>query len=393
MRDHSLPTVVDLFCGCGGFSAGFKLAGFEVLLGVDSDATAIQTFNRNFHNVGRIENIENIDGEYILRESKKDEVDVIVGGPPCQAFSQVAVAKWRSIGLPGSLEHPLNNLYKEYLRIIKSVRPKFFVIENVGRMFTIENGSIKKAILSTVGDNYRLSFYVVEMANYGIPQFRKRSIMIGNRLNMQNPILSETHSNTDTTKFPLVTLKDAIYDLPRISQNSGTNFIPYPKSSFVSGYALDRRKYSKGVYNHTSRKHSERDLAIFEMLSPGQSIRDLSESVNPYRSDIFADKFKKQDWDKPSSTILAHLSKDGLRFIHPDKKQNRSFTPREAARLQSFDDSFIFEGFRTNQYSHIGNAVPPLFAKVVGLEIKNLLKLRKGSSRVNVAEVKNYNYV
>jgi DNA (cytosine-5)-methyltransferase 1 len=226
---------------------------------------------------------------------------------------------------------------------------------------------------------------MVQIANYGIPQFRKRSIVIGNRIKFQNPSLTETHSNTDPTKLPWLTLKDAIFDLPRIAHKSGSYFTSYPKFNTVSRYALDRRRNSKGVYNHISRMHSERDLSIFSMLKQGQSIQDLPKSVNPYRSDIFVDKFKKQHWDKPSSTILAHLSKDGLRFIHPDRKQNRSLTPREAARIQSFDDSFVFEGYRTNQYAHIGNAVPPLFARALGMKIKNTLKLENKSIELSIA--------
>jgi DNA (cytosine-5)-methyltransferase 1 len=123
------------------------------------------------------------------------------------------------------------------------------------------------------------------------------------------------------------------------------------------------------------------------MLKPGQTIKDLPEDVNPYRSDIFKDKYKKQPLNKPSSTILAHLSKDGLMFIHPDKNQNRSLTPREAARLQSFDDTYILEGPKTSQYSQIGNAVPPVFAKIIAMSIMNILKKNTQTFNHDRAEV------
>ena len=143
----------------------------------------------------------------------------------------------------------------------------------------------------------------------------------------------------------------------------------YPRSGQLTDYQVQRRIKSDGIHNHTARLHSERDLKIFKLLRPGQWIGNLPEKYNPYRPDIFKDKIKKQPWDRPSSTILAHLSKDGLMFVHPDRKQNRSLTPREAARIQSFDDSYVFEGPRTQQFVQIGNAVPPLFARQVAVSI------------------------
>ena len=163
----------------------------------------------------------------------------------------------------------------------------------------------------------------------------------------------------------------------------------YPEVSFLTEFQRKRRKGSKGVLNHTSRKHNNRDLKIFKKLRPGNRIIDLPKRFNPYRKDAFQDRFKKQPWNKPSSTIIAHLSKDGLMHIHPDGRQNRSITARESARLQSFNDTYIFEGPRTKQYIQIGNAVPPLFVKSIGKEIiesltitstpkiKNTIKSRK----------------
>ena len=151
----------------------------------------------------------------------------------------------------------------------------------------------------------------------------------------------------------------------------------YPSSAKVPTYAATLQSRSNLVYNHVARTHNSRDLEIFRMLKPGRSIKDIPSKYNPYRKDIFLDKYKKQPWFEPSSTILAHLSKDGLMFIHPDKSQNRSLTPREAARLQSFKDDFIFEGPRTKQYVQIGNAVPPAFAQVVAERIKELLESKQ----------------
>ena len=140
---ESKPTVINLFCGAGGFSQGFKLAGFDILLGIDSDNHAINTFNTNHQGRGRLIKIEDVDRNFILREIEKKEIDVIIGGPPCQAFSAAAVAKWCHLGHKTGLKHPFNRLYKEILRLVKEIQPKFFVIENVERMLVINNGRIK----------------------------------------------------------------------------------------------------------------------------------------------------------------------------------------------------------------------------------------------------------
>lgn len=371
MKNSKKPTVIDIFCGCGGFSEGFRQAGFDVKLGIDIDKWAIATYNRNHRNKGMLANVENLSSSMIFNEIGTNQIDALIGGPPCQAFSSVAVAKWRSLGKPVTIHHPLNKLYKDLLRLIIEIKPKFFVIENVEGMMNIKEGLIKERIQSTLGGIFKISFYIKNVMHYGIPQNRKRIIIIGNRLNHDNPSLPETHGETSLGKKPLVTLQDAISDLPLLTHNGGVEYSSYNISTSLSTYAKQRRRYSNGIYNHTSRRHSERDLAIFKILNPGQSTIHLPE-LNPYRKDIFSDKYRKQPWDKPSSTILAHLSKDGLRFIHPDVKQNRTLTPREAARLQSFDDRYVFEGPRTHQFKQIGNAVPPLFAKFIA---KHVLKI------------------
>ncbi len=127
------------------------------------------------------------------------------------------------------------------------------------------------------------------------------------------------------------------------------------------------------VYNHIARGHNERDLRIFRMLKPGQNIKHLKVNLSPYRKDIFTDRYRKQPWNRPASTIVAHLAKDGLMFIHPDRAQNRTLSPREAARLQSFDDRYAFEGPPKKQFIQIGNAIPPLFAKSLALVLRKFL--------------------
>jgi DNA (cytosine-5)-methyltransferase 1 len=374
MKDNRL-NIVDIFCGAGGFSEGFRQAGYDVLLGIDCNPPAIMTYNKAHSHRGRLEKIENIDASYIFKEAGLEDIDVFIGGPPCQAFSHASIAKWKSLGRPSTIDHPLNKLYKEFFRLVIEARPKFFVMENVERMLSIGEGFVRKTIEHELSGIYSVSFQTHDAADFGVPQHRRRILIIGNRLGIPNPLIEGTHSSADINKKRHITVFEAISDLPSIGPNQGSEFINYPRSKQVSAYARERRKASVGLYNHVSRPHNNRDLTIFRMLKPGQTIKDLPKKVNPYRSDIFRDKYKKQVWKRgPSSTILAHMAKDGLMFIHPDRNQNRTLTPREAARLQSFDDKYKFEGTRTKQYVQIGNAVPPLFARTVAYSIKNCLK-------------------
>ena len=318
--------------------------------------------------------IRTVSGKDITERAGRGVVDAMAGGPPCQAFSTVAVAKWRSLGKPSTLNHPVNQLYMEFLRLVLEVRPKFFVMENVERMLSIDDSQVVKNVQAVLQKEYDVSVYKKDVAGFGVPQHRRRALIIGNRMGVGNPKLEETHSLDGGYKKPFVTVRDAIADLPRICAGEGSPVAKYPPSASVSDYAVAARSKSKLVYNHVARMHNDRDLKIFRMLKPGKTIKDIPEKYNPYRKDIFLDKYKKQPWQRPSSTILAHLSKDGLMFIHPDKSQNRSLTPREAARLQSFGDDFVFEGPRTKQYLQIGNAVPPFFARAVAEQIKKLLE-------------------
>jgi len=391
LKFNSKPTVVDIFCGAGGLSEGFRQAGFEIILGIDNDPFALKTFKRHHGNVIEC-SVEDITARRIRRELEGRPVNLLVGGPPCQAFSHVVMGKLRSLKKSTTRRHPLNRLYKDFLRLVKELQPEFFLMENVGRMFSMANGAIKKEIEFDLRKKYSVRFYYENVKDYGVPQSRKRGLVIGNRLGIPNSTLTPTHYDpikkpADGRK-PYENLRTAISDLPRIKAGTGEERQEYPENKNLSTYQRERRKGSRAVYNHTARMHSERDLKIFKLLRPKQWMDHLPKKYNPYRTDIFLDKFKKQDWASPSSTILAHLSKDGLMFIHPDRRQNRSLTPREAARLQSFDDTYIFDGPRTQQFIQIGNAVPPLFAKCVGNKIIESLKIKYSPKIKNTIKLK-----
>lgn len=365
---------MDLFCGAGGLSEGFRQAGFDVKLGIDTDKWAVRTFRKHQGNA-RKKNIENVDAEYIYKYAGSRGIDVLIGGPPCQAFSSVAVAKWRQLGMPSTMDHPMNRLYAEFLRLVLEIKPKFFVMENVERMLSIDEGAVRTDIEMQLRKTYNISFYKFDVADFGVPQHRKRALVIGNSIGVPGPVIEPTHSDRDRTKLPHVSVGEAISDLPSLRAGEGCQRMKYPYRKHISQYAAERRNDCRWVYNHVARAHNKRDLRIFRMLRPGQWIKDLPPQFNPYRKDIFLDKYKKQPNTRPSSTILAHLSKDGLMFIHPDRRQNRSFTAREAARLQSFDDNYVFLGPRTKQFIQIGNAVPPLFARHIANAIKNSLEV------------------
>lgn len=375
--DHGNLTVADFFCGAGGLSEGFKQAGYDIVLGIDSDEAAVATYHDQ-HGCGIVSSIENVDASLIKKQTGLNRIDIVVGGPPCQGFSTVAVGKLKAMGKPRTSKHPLNQLYKQFIRLILELKPFFFVMENVRRMASMEDGVIKKSIEHDLKNNYSVEFYDHDAVKFGVPQSRKRCLVIGNCIGIENPVLRQTHFDPryeiPRHGIPFETVGSAISDLPFIHAGEEEEFLHYTKNPKTK-YQRERRRGSTGVFNHVARGHNKRDLKIFSMLKPGQWIRDLPSNFNPYRRDVFKDKYKKQRWDKPASTILAHLAKDGLMFIHPDGRQNRSITPREAARLQSFDDTYIFRGSRTAQFRQIGNAVPPLFAKAIAEAILESMKI------------------
>ena len=286
------PNAVDLFCGAGGLSEGFKQAGFDNLLGIDSDEWAVATY-RQLHGKARREQIQDVNVDYIFKETGTEEIDVILGGPPCQAFSSIAVAKWRALGIPSTVQHPVNQLYTAgLLRIVLDVKPKFFVMENVERMLSIDEGTVKHDIEARLQNIYKTSFYKFDVADFGVPQYRKRALVIGNKLGIPNPVIETTHSKDDAAKRRRITVREAIADLPRLQAGRGEEKTEYPHRVPVSQYAREHHAGSTRVYNHIARLHNKRDLKIFSMLRPGQWIGHLPARCNPYRKDIFPDKYK-----------------------------------------------------------------------------------------------------
>ena len=292
-------------------------------------------------------------------------------------------------------DDPRNYLFESYEKILNHFKPKIFVFENVTGLLSAKLGNEKTVniILKKLGKDYKLikspNDMVLNSCDYGVPQVRKRVILIGVRKNIEiNPTeiyngIIKTHYNPNSSdeekkgKKKYATVKDAIYDLPTIKPGEGEKVFDHSISSWNDYLSKIRSKKETIILDHVSRTHNEKDRKrYYEMSKNKWTFTDLLEkkpSLNHINKRVFNNSYVVQFWDKPARTIIAHLYKDGNQFIHPDPKQERTITPREAARLQSFPDDFIFEGSRTQQYKQIGNAVPPLMAEAIAKSIKQVL--------------------
>ncbi|NKE71337.1 DNA (cytosine-5-)-methyltransferase [Nitrospiraceae bacterium HYJII51-Mn-bac16s-1-B09] len=390
------PTVIDLFCGAGGLSAGFREAGFRTILAVDQDPASIRTF--------RINHPEVPDNRVIcadLRDLRKSEfagvksllasetVDVLVGGPPCQGFSR---AGWRSRGTGHRYEgtdDDRNHLYQELVSLLRIMQPKVVLMENVPGIGEVRFGdgtSFQDLARKAMQDfGYKTAIWTLNSAWYGVPQNRIRRVIIGSNLGVppdrpESEYRIVTDSSDQESLEPAITLLEAIGDLPELAINDGSWVSRYP-TSFANMPARFLQRYAvlhpQGLlFSHVTRFQNKKDLERFDTLSPGETYMDLIErrpDLKNYRTDAFDDKYYRLLPDAPCRTIVAHLRRDGNSFVHPS--QLRSLSVREAARIQSFPDNFIFTGSRGSQFEQIGNAVPPLMARAMARTI--LLHLQK----------------
>lgn len=445
--------VLDLFAGGGGFSLGFKThtengrCPYEIVAAIEIDQYAVNTLVNTLVNQGlSLSEAERrvILGDITSNETKVRlygvcrEVDVIIGGPPCQSFSLIGPRSGDESRKQRFSCDDRDNLFVHYMQIVEHYKPRFFVFENVTGLLskTDSNGFkiINKILNSMESLGYNLTsankdisdkYIVLNAADYGVPQVRNRIFIIGNNYSpsMPNPFPQPTHCCCeDKNLLPWVTVKDAIGDLPfikskltymsrernkrvtdpdeinRIDQlnsnrDNGADSMPFHWSGFNNHYNKGRKSrklflnYVKPndrnvrLTGHISRSHQESDTEIFKLLNPGESSEDARRNGREeiiervkYKMDSFRDKYKKLSWNEPSGTLFAHLRKDGNRFIHPDGNQERTITVREAARLQSFPDDYEVLAPGNVRYTYIGNAVPPLLSRAIAKAIHEAIK-------------------
>jgi len=376
--------IIDLFSGCGGFALGFHKAGFNTFLAADSDLHSCNTFKSNFKKTTVIN--DNIISSNFKKKLKKiiasKKISGVIAGLPCQSFSSVGKAQDKN----SMKNDPRNFFYKDFIDCIKIINPNFFIFENVtGILSSKPNGinifadfvkRIQKIGYETIVDKKKLIF---NSADYGVPQVRKRIFVIEvKNKNIINKIYDELHSSKifdDKSKY--FTIFDAIYDLPQLKPVSVKKKIKLKKKKLNKFLNSVREKNDNYLFNHVARNHNEKDIERYKLLA---KIRGELKDLQKIRPELihhdpkhFKNRYTVQKYDKPGRTVVSHLYKDGNLFIHPDHKQHRTFTVREAARVQSFPDNFQFIGPRTQQYKQVGNAVPPLMSYAIAKIIKKYI--------------------
>ncbi|MBR8657363.1 DNA cytosine methyltransferase [Achromobacter sp. Marseille-Q0513] len=382
-------TFLDLFSGCGGFSLGLEAAGLVCKAAVDSNQSAIETFKANHTKsaLGLVRDLTKFspkDLDELLGGSVP--INVIVGGPPCQGFSKARMVDGSNHG--GRLVHDARrDLYQEFLRFVNYYQPSVFIMENVPGIKSAAGGEFFTRLQVESRElGYRVIPYEVEAWRFGVPQKRIRQLIIGTRrelpLFIPDRYIRPTHArdNDGEELQPLVSLGEAIGDLPAILAGDEQYERQYDSSlrekhieKYGTRYIYDvlQADKTKALTAHSARSHSLRDMRDFARLHEGENSKHaLARGVEmefPYDRENFKDRYTRQHRDQLCSTIVAHLKKDGLMFIHPT--QTRSLTPREAARVQSFPDTFTLPEARTNSFAQIGNAVPPLVGKAMGIAV------------------------
>lgn len=353
--------IIDLFCGCGGFSQGFEQAGYSTLLGVDMWADATSTYQYNFPNSKVInDDITKVSTKQLLDVAgiSANDVDGIIGGPPCQGFS---------ISGKRMIDDPRNVLYKSFVEFVGDIQPKFFVMENVPGLVSMAKGAVKDAVIEDfTSRGYNVSWSILAADDYGVPQHRRRVFFVG---------LDKRYFGNKTFEFPKplesnkITCKEAISDLDFISDEIALpDEIEYVLPP-TTEYQKMMRDGSSKLWNHTATIHNARTKEIIAMVPDGGNYQSLPQELWNTRKVHIA--WTRMDSNKPCFTI------DTGHNHHFHYSENRVPTARESARIQSFPDKFRFLGIKTSQLKQVGNAVPPLLAQAIAEEIKKLLKEEK----------------
>ena len=370
--------VVDLFAGAGGLSLGFKKAGYDICSHIEIDERCCETIEANASSTEQIFNVDITDHKSYLKNLKTSiggNLDGIIGGPPCQAYSIAGRNKEEN----KMDEDPRNFLFESFDFLLRRLKPKFFIFENVTGMLSATPFGID--VNSQIYKSFKKSGYYVrsnfkecvfDMSDFGIPQNRKRVIIFGVRKseykNYEQVVESFYSSMEKKKNKKKKTVSDAIGDLPKLFPQQISKRISHSSNEDFS--------------EHEPRFHNERDIKIFRLLAKDiesgknkfistEALKEVYEKFTNKKSAVH--KYYVLRWDEPSNIIPAHIYKDGLRHIHPDSKQARSISVREAARLMTFPDSYKLQGSRGDKYKMLGNAVPPEFSKIIAKVIKKVL--------------------
>ena len=377
MNKTNVFKFVDLFAGCGGLSLGLEQAGFTPWFVNELVEQYCNTYKRN-HTLGDehyfVGDITELNNQISQYSSLLADITLVCGGPPCQGFS--------TANRQPLLDDPRNSLYKEYLRFLGYIKPKLFVMENVKGMKS-KIDEILEDFRKHLGDEYQYGYSILRAQDFGVPQNRERFILIGNRIGVSP---SEIFSKIEDLHRPAFVLKDALEGLPPLlpKKEKGRKNIENKDSGYTECpfiYVLsDFYRFINGdrtitrLYNHKNRYNNERDIEIYRRLPQGaNSLHPSIVDIMPYkrRSSIFKDKYFKLDENEICKTITSHMRFDCNMYIHP--KETRGLSPREAARLQTFPDDYVFMGSQNSWYAQIGNAVPVKLAEAIGKAIMSFL--------------------
>lgn len=352
------PNAIDLFAGVGGLSLGFEMAGFDVLLAVEHDASIAEAYKLNHPHTKMLVNdirklpLEETFSEYI------GNVDIVFGGPPCQGFSQKGQRK--------TIHDERNFLFKYFVSVVTYIHPQYFVMENVPNLLTTEKSYFKREIEYLFKKHgYHLETGVLNAADYGVPQNRRRAVIIGKRdksaLSLPKPFDKK------------VTIWEAISDLAYLDSGEGTDVSEYLFPAY-SAYQKKLRKGSKTLYNHIATKHSSLALERLQMIPPNSGKEVLPEKH--LTKSIYSGTWTRMGKDDISVTITTRFDTPSSgKFTHP--YLHRAITVREAARIQSFPDRFRFIGTKSSQMKQVGNAVPPLLAYAIAKTIARDIELQE----------------
>ena len=386
MKKTTMPTALSLFSGCGGFCEGMKTAGFDIRAAVEMDRFACETYRHNFPSTPLIEGDVHDFLKPRSSDAKKyrlDDLDVVFGGPPCQGYSQIGTRR---------LDDERNELYLQYARIVEKQRPRVFLMENVPNMVLLNKGHFRKLILKKFASIGYSNAVVLRLsaADFGVPQLRQRVIFVGTRDEdgFAFDLEGFCEAVLDSLKVRKhVTVREAIGDLPEDVVHSGET-MEYPAAESLSKFQkmmrldhgvahytkLVKRQRGLGdsdiiLHNHHTKEIQARRAKLISMLEPGKKADSLPKEIWDGKR---PEKWRRLHPDEPSYTILAHMHRDLSEWVHP--YLDRWITVREAARLQSFHDGFIFQGSEWQQLKQIGNAVPPLMGHALGVMAQEILK-------------------